>query len=269
MIILTHGESAALIDTGFDEQYEQLSSYLGSLGITDIEFILLTHFHRDHYGNIERLTDNYKVDKVYLKEYSGLDCTTAWGTEADSGYRKSEMEKYERMREHIRRKSTLIQAEDVSEIAFGPYMLRLFMTENTVRRIYDDAAYPDTYKKIMFSENQNSIAVYINADGKNIFLGGDLLDIPSSHPLGNYVNLQIAEQLGCEMDIYKAPHHGTINTGCTEALEIYRPKIAVITNENEYLSKHSDIYEKLKNANPDVRILLTDDGDIVLDTDMI
>ena len=49
-----------------------------------------------------------------------------------------------------------------------------------------------------------------------------------------------------------------------KALEIYKPKIAVITNEDEYLKNNSTIYDDLKRANKDVKILLTEKHNIVI-----
>lgn len=267
IIILESEGEAALVDTGFEEQYDRLEEYLHGLGIIRISFILLTHFHRDHYGNIPALIENFHVEKVYIKEYSGLDCTTAWGTEADDDYRRSEMDKYKAMVKVISEKSKLIPVENISSIPFGKYELRLFSAENSIREIYEDKSCPETYHSIAFSENQNSLGVFIKADGKNIFLGGDIMDISSTHPKADHVCCQIARSIGEQIDIYKAPHHGTVHTACEKALEIFRPRTAIITNEDPYLSEHSDVYENLRRANPEVRILLTENEDIVIDTE--
>lgn len=266
MIILQDGSDTALVDTGFEEQYDRLSKYLRELGVKRISFILLTHFHRDHYGNIPGLIEDFDVEKVYMKEYSGLDCTTAWGTVADDAYRQSEMEKYNAMVKEISEKSMLIPVENISSIPFGKHELKLFCTENSIREIYEDVSYAETCHKISFGENQNSLAVFMRADGRNIFLGGDVMDAPSSHPKADHVCCRIARSIGERIDIYKAPHHGTVHTACEKALEIFKPRTAVITNGDAYLSENSDVYKNLKAANPDVRILLTENEDIVIDT---
>lgn len=267
IIILESNGETALIDTGFEEQYDQLAEYLKKLGVSRIKFILLTHFHRDHYGNIIALTENFSVEKVYMKEYSGLDCTTAWGSEADDAYRCLELNKYKEMVEAIARNSELIPVEGLRSISFGKYDLKLFFTENSIREIYEDASCPDTYHKIAFSENQNSLGIFIKADGKNIFLGGDILDRCSAHPKADHVCCQVAQSIGEQIDIYKAPHHGTVHTACEKALAIFRPKTAVITNEDAYLNTESDVYDLLRRANPEVKILLTDPGNVVIDTE--
>lgn len=87
IIILKNGNDVAMIDTGYDVHYEEISRYLDKLGVKKLLFILLTHFHRDHYGSIPSIVENYDVEKVYFKDYSGLDITTAWGSVADDNYR--------------------------------------------------------------------------------------------------------------------------------------------------------------------------------------
>ena len=75
IIILQNKQEIAFIDTGFEEQFEQISEYINSYipAPVKIKFILNTHFHRDHYGCISKLTEAFDVEKVYLKEYMKLE----------------------------------------------------------------------------------------------------------------------------------------------------------------------------------------------------
>lgn len=264
IIILEHEGKFALVDTGFDEQYEQLAAYLLNLGVKEIEFILLTHFHRDHYGNIINLVTNHKVKKVYFKEYGGHDYNTAWGSVADEDYRQSERDKWAAMKDCIIKNSSLEMVENLDGIDFGGIFINLYSVANSVQAIWDDESHPETYHKNLFSENQNSLAAFFEYNDKTVFLGGDIMDYPSSHPLADFVNLQIARKINKKIYLYKVPHHGTDHTTCDEALSIYRPEIAVITNGMEWLNKYSTI-EKLKNINPGVEILLTEDRNVVVE----
>lgn len=264
MIVLESNGKFALIDTGFDEQYEQLSKYLKGLGANKIDFILLTHFHRDHYGNVVDLVKNFDVCKVYFKEYGLHDAYTSAGQPADDDYRNSEKEKWLAMRDAIRTYSECVMVEGLSNIEFDGHTLDLYGTANTIQAIYDDEAYPETYHKNAFSENQNSMGIFFEADGRTVFLAGDLMDIKSSHPLADYVHTQIARKISREIDVYKAAHHGTIDTASMEVLNIYKPKLAVITNAMEYLVNYDSI-DNLKKANPSVEIFITDEGNVVVD----
>ena len=264
IIILKSDDEVALVDTGYDGNFNEISDYLDKLNVKKISFILLTHFHRDHYGSIAQIVKKYDVEKVYFKDYSGLDKTTAWGTIADDNYRNNEMKKCLEIKKIILENSNLIQTENIKTIKFGEAELELYNNDNSIKKIYEDDNYKDSYRKILFSENQNSLAIFMKVNGINVFLGGDIFDREAIHPKANYVNYQIASSIKEKIDIYKVPHHGTINCNSDKALEIYKPKIAVITNEDEYLKNNSTIYDDLKRANKDVKILLTEKHNIVI-----
>lgn len=264
IIILKSDDEVALVDTGYDGNFNEISDYLDKLNVKKISFILLTHFHRDHYGSIAQIVKKYDVEKVYFKDYSGLDKTTAWGTIADDNYRNNEMKKCLEIKKIILENSNLIQTENIKTIKFGDTELELYNNDNSIKKIYEDDNYKDSYHKILFSENQNSLAIFMKVNGINVFLGGDIFDREAIHPKANYVNYKIASLIKEKIDIYKVPHHGTINCNSDKALEIYKPKIAVITNEDEYLKNNSTIYDDLKRANKDVKILLTEKHNIVI-----
>lgn len=264
IIILKSDDEVVLVDTGYDGNFNEISDYLDKLNVKKISFILLTHFHRDHYGSIAQIVKKYDVEKVYFKDYSGLDKTTAWGTIADDNYRNNEMKKCLEIKKIILENSNLIQTENIKTIKFGDTELELYNNDNSIKKIYEDDNYKDSYHKILFSENQNSLAIFMKVNGINVFLGGDIFDREAIHPKANYVNYQIASSIKEKIDIYKVPHHGTINCNSDKALEIYKPKIAVITNEDEYLKNNSTIYDDLKRANKDVKILLTEKHNIVI-----
>lgn len=264
IIILKSDDEVALVDTGYDGNFNEISDYLDKLNVKKISFILLTHFHRDHYGSIAQIVKKYDVEKVYFKDYSGLDKTTAWGTIADDNYRNNEMKKCLEIKKIILENSNLIQTENIKTIKFGDTELELYNNDNSIKKIYEDDNYKDSYHKILFSENQNSLAIFMKVNGINVFLGGDIFDREAIHPKANYVNYQIASSIKEKIDIYKVPHHGTINCNSDKELEIYKPQIAVITNEDEYLKNNSTIYDDLKRANKDVKILLTEKHNIVI-----
>lgn len=264
IIILKRDNNVAIIDTGFEKQFENIKEYLDKMGVKKIKFILLTHFHRDHYGSIPSLVKNYEVEKVYFKNYSVLDKTTAWGSPADDQYRLDEYNKSREMKKIIEKNSELIEVENINSIKFDGYELKLYNNSNSIKDIYYDSNYENSYHKILFSENQNSLAVFLKVNGVNILLGGDIFDVEHSHPKACYVNYQIASSINEKIDIYKVPHHGTVHCNSEKTLDIYKPKIAIITNDEEYLKKESTIYQDLTRVNKNVKILLTEKHNVVI-----
>ena len=67
-IILESNNKFAFIDTGSKFYYPMIEKHLNEFNISVIEFIVLTHFHNDHYGNVANLIRNFKVKKLYLKK---------------------------------------------------------------------------------------------------------------------------------------------------------------------------------------------------------
>lgn len=69
-ILLTAPEGNILIDAGDNiERYEQaLKNYLDSLGITQLDYFILTHPHADHIGGADVILKNYKIDTVIMPD---------------------------------------------------------------------------------------------------------------------------------------------------------------------------------------------------------
>ena len=67
--VITLGASTGIIDTGTDEAYETIDAFLKKNNISSIDFLLITHYDKDHIGSATELIENYPVDKIYLPDY--------------------------------------------------------------------------------------------------------------------------------------------------------------------------------------------------------
>jgi len=80
-IIIHSNDKYAMIDTGLAKEDENggnvsfkgISDYINAQGITELEWVLLTHNHADHVGGMKDLLDIVKVKKVYTKSYNAYD----------------------------------------------------------------------------------------------------------------------------------------------------------------------------------------------------
>jgi competence protein ComEC len=68
-ILIKGIERNYLIDTGFAGSYENISAYLNSHGVNKLEKIIVTHYHDDHYGGLEKLVQNNFVNKIILPRH--------------------------------------------------------------------------------------------------------------------------------------------------------------------------------------------------------
>jgi len=55
-----------VIDTGRYDSYDTLVTYFDAHNINDIDIILVSHFHGDHYGEVNDLMKYFEVDTLYL-----------------------------------------------------------------------------------------------------------------------------------------------------------------------------------------------------------
>lgn len=67
-ILITNNNHTMVIDGGNNEDGKKLVSYIKSLGITDIDYVVGTHPHEDHIGGLDDIINNFNIKEIYLPE---------------------------------------------------------------------------------------------------------------------------------------------------------------------------------------------------------
>ena len=65
-ILIQSGEETLLIDAGENNMGDRVVSYLNSLGITTLNYVIGTHPHSDHIGGLDVVINEFQVEKVIL-----------------------------------------------------------------------------------------------------------------------------------------------------------------------------------------------------------
>lgn len=265
-IILEKNKHFAFIDTGSKFYYPMIKDYLDLNNIKKLDFIFLSHFHNDHYGNIENIMSNYDVDKIYLKHYYGLDGTTSSGFASNDEYIENEFNNYNNILSIATNNDVeIIYIDDITNnefiINFHNTLIDVFDYNNRLYELYSNPS-SNYYKQKMFNENFNSTGLFIKENNYNIFLGGDVTcsttDIPELKELSIKMIHKIYKKYNINhIDIYKSCHHGGGGTNTSELCNLIRPNYTIITNTDRWLNSYPT-FENLKNANPNVKILKTD-----------
>ena len=265
-IILESNNKYAFVDTGSAFYYPMINSHLNNYNIKNIEFILLTHFHSDHYGNIINILNDYNVKELYLKRYYGLDGTTASGYASNEEYIEHELMIYNKIIETANQQGTKIIFVDEMELdtmmlPFDSHNLELYDIDNKLYKLYIDENSP-YYMQKPFNENFNSIGTFINVANNHIFLGADVTSsLPNEEKLQNLavkmINKYYQKYQINHINIYKSCHHGGSGTNTFELCQLLKPNYAVITNTDKWLDNWQTI-PNLKKANENVEILKCD-----------
>lgn len=67
--LIKNGDENYLIDSGDKTESNKVIKYLKDQGVEKLDFIILTHYHGDHYGGLYDITKTFKTDIVYVPKF--------------------------------------------------------------------------------------------------------------------------------------------------------------------------------------------------------
>lgn len=186
---------------------------LKELGVQKLDFILVTHTHSDHIGNVDELLSTYPVGRVYLKKYSDnriINSERLW----DNLYG------YDKVLQAAAEKGvSVIQniSQGDAHFQFGDMDIQLYNYENEtdssgeLKKIWDD--------------NSNSLISVVKVNGKKIYLGGDLDNVHGAED-------KYGPLIG-KVDLMKFNHHHDTNKSNTKNfIKNLSPSLIVQTSDS-------------------------------------
>ena len=194
-IVIEAGESVVLNDTADLDDAAAICAFLDERGKTRIEYLILSHFDKDHIGSAAELITRYEVGCVLMPDY-----------EEDS-------EPYLALAEALQETGTAYERlqKDVSFSVDGV-------------SFYVDAPHESEYE----NDNNYSLITCVE-NGKNRFLlMGDAKKIRT----GEFLSSAAAKE---QYDLIKMPHHGNYTKNLETLFETAKPRYAVLTADPECL----------------------------------
>ncbi len=70
-IILQNNGKSMLIDTGEEEDGEEIKEFLNDNEIKKIDALIITHYDKDHVGSADTIVENFDIGDVYIPDYEG------------------------------------------------------------------------------------------------------------------------------------------------------------------------------------------------------
>lgn len=198
-ILITTENHTVLIDTGLDKNGDDIVAYLKNQDISKIDYLILTHFDKDHVGGADIIIEEISVGQVVMPNYT-----------KDSKQYNQFVEAAEKME-----LSQTILTQEMSftldDAAFTVYPSQLEY------RDYSDGTEDES------QENNHSLAVSLNHCENNFLFTGDAM----AQRINELLNTD--EIVSTTYDFLKVPHHGKYNERSEAFILAVQPKYAVIT----------------------------------------
>lgn len=227
-IAIQTGEDTLVIDTGEEEDGEELVFYLKNQGISQVDTLLITHYDQDHVGGADTLIESMDVGRVLVPDYEGTsteyqDFMVALEEKGMTAERLKKAEEFE-----LGSATVLVEPPASCEIKNG---------------------------EAEMDNNFSIITTVIHGKNRLLFTG----DAEKQR-----IRQWLREEQAEKCDFLKVPHHGVYNTALQELFEAVMPEYAVICSSNKNPADPQTI-ELLKKNN--THVFQTKDGNITLISD--
>ena len=180
-----------LIDTGEKDLYADIDKYLKNNNISNIDYLIITHFDKDHVGSASNVIDNYNIKNILVSNYPKD------SNEYDN-YRKSLITK--NMSAMVVRDTTNYTINDDLKIVINPPKEELYSSD---------------------ASNNSSLIVSVYYKNNSFLFMGDAKDLRIKEYLNNNKK---------QFDLLKVPYHGKKLDSFDQLVNIVKPKYSIITS---------------------------------------
>ena len=188
-IVIQAGESVVVNDAADEDDQEMICAFLDGLQTERIEYLVLSHFDKDHIGSADKLLQRYEVGCVLMPDY------------------QEDSEPYLALMEALQ------ETETESRRLRESYQFSLEGIE-----FYVDAPGEASYD----NDNNYSLITRVTCNRNEILLMGDAQKQRTEEFLES-------THLPRSCDLIKMPHHGDYNKRLRDLFVKVHPKYAVLT----------------------------------------
>lgn len=208
-ILIQVNSKNLLIDSGPSTSKDKLLKYINSLKISKFDYIIATHPHEDHIGNMSYIIDNFEVLNFYAPKISSN--TKAFETMIES-----------------------LVMKDLKIKVLKPNIKSIDLGENTKVDVFSPIS--NEYENI----NNFSSIIKISYGNNSFLFTGDSEELSEKEVLSKGYDLK--------SDVLKIGHHGSSSSTSKRFLDAVDPYIAVISagKDNSYGHPSQEVLSRLK-----------------------
>ena len=202
-MLLKLDDTVIMIDTADADDYGEISDMLESLGMSKIDYLILTHFDNDHIGSAARIIEDFEVAQVYMPNYV-----------RDSGLYRSLMSALDKNAS----RTTVNRLNDDTTVPLPVGSLWI-----NVSRVYPELSHEEPIPEDSMDNNLSLICGLTFGDFSALFMG----DAEKERCEDFNAQTQYAGQY----DFIKLPHHGSHNKALRDLLTACDVKYGVICSD--------------------------------------
>lgn len=228
--LLKCGDDVVLIDAGDVDGFENISSYLDSQGVTEIDYFIITHMHADHMGSAAKVIEKYKPKNIIMTKLTQENTPTT------------------NLYKNLLKTISGCGAKIIQAKPGNAYELSSFG--------FVVLAPNDDYDEL----NNTSVVIKAYFGDTTYLFQGDAETKSENDILKNGYKV--------DADVLKLGHHGSKTSNSEKYLDAVNPKVAVACcgKDNKYNHPHKEILERLEERN--IELCRTDkDGNVVVVSD--
>ncbi len=191
-ILIKYDGKVVMIDTATEISYQNIENVLNARNIDTIDYLIITHFDKDHVGSAAKIINNFEVKKVFQTYLSKNSHTYHY-------------KKYKKALKNNNLKAVTVLKEYIIEI------------DDVVLSIIP----PEKRKYSEQQSNNSSLITKLNYNNRSFLFCGDI----ENERIGEILNDPFIKA-----DVLKMPHHGYSVKNSKQFINNVAPKISVITN---------------------------------------
>ncbi|MBQ7761742.1 MAG: MBL fold metallo-hydrolase [Clostridia bacterium] len=192
-IVINTGTKIVMIDTGEEENFDDISFYMSKKGYDKIDCLILTHYDKDHIGGADKVISAYQVTNVIENAQSDTSI------------------------EYMNYHNNLYSKDQTPLKLNQDYTFTYDSCEFTIN-------VPKQNRYEIKNDNNSSLVVSMKCGDKRFLFCGDAMELR--------VDELIQERIG-QYDFVKLPHHGSYLESYEDFLKMTKPTYSVITDSKK------------------------------------